>query len=221
MTNRLSHPAAGHLRLSALAAAAVLVLAACEQQPVGSFRQAEYVAGDTQPLQTVYFNPGSPTLRSGEVSRLQSFLGGQYLTANDDVLVYIGGTGSRVLDARRRGTMIHSMPRTPARVRLVAAPQSDLGSDMRVDAAEVRVVHYAKIIVQCPGNPAGPDELTTPLPEIGCSNAFNRATMAAEKRDLIAPGTLAGSDGVTSGAAVKRYEEGKVNVIPLQSTTGN
>jgi type IV pilus biogenesis protein CpaD/CtpE len=207
------------LRTAALAMASALALAACEQQPVGSFRNAEYVVGDPQPLQTVYFNPGSPSLRSGEVSRLQTFLGGQLLTADDDILVYVGGTGSRVLDARRRGTMMHSLPRTPARVRLVAAPQSELGSDLRVDAAQVKVVHYNKIVVECPGNPAGPDELTTPLPEIGCSNAYNRATMAVEKRDLIAPRTLTGSDGVTGAAAMQRYREDKVKVIPLDSTT--
>ncbi len=207
------------LRTAALAMASALALAACEQQPVGSFRNAEYVAGNTQAVQTVYFNPGAATLRAGEVSRLQSFVASQYLTAKDDVLVYVGGTGSSTLDAQRRGTVLHDMPRTAAQVRIVATPQSDLGSDMRADAAEVRVLSYNKIIVKCPGNPAGPDELTTPLPEIGCSNAYNRATMAAEKGDLITPRRLRGSDGTTSAAAIQRYYEDKVKVIPLESTT--
>ena len=63
--------------------------------------------------------------------------------------------------------------------------------------------------------------LTTPLPEIGCSNAFNRATMAANKGDLITPRTYRGADGTVSAAAVQRYREDKVKVIPLESTTGN
>ena len=63
------------------------------------------------------------------------------------------------------------------------------------------------------------DELTTPLPEIGCSNAFNRATMAANKGDLITPRTFRGPDGVTSAAAIQRYHEDKVKVIPLEATT--
>jgi len=215
MKNRFS------LRAAALAAASSLALAACEQQPVGSFRNAEYVAGNREAVQTVYFNPGSATLRAGEASRLQSFIAGQYLTARDDIQVYVGGTGSSALDAQRRGTVLHDMPRTPARVSIVATPQGELGSDLRTDAAEVRVLSYNKIIVKCPGNPAGPDELTTPLPEIGCSNAYNRATMAANKGDLITPRTLRGSDGVTSAAAVQRYREDKVKVIPLESTAGN
>jgi len=198
--------------------ASALALAACEQQPVGSFRNAEYVPGGELPLQTVYFQPGSAALRGGEASRLQTFLSGQYLTSRDDILIYVGRSGSRVLDARRRGAMQASLPRTPARVRLVSS-LSTLGSDLSIDAAQVQVVYYNVIVVECPGNPAGPVELTTPLPAIGCSNAYNRATMAAEKRDLIAPGRLSGSDGTTAAAAVQRYEQDKVKVVPLDSTT--
>jgi len=221
MTTRSPAPGARRRRpLSAavLAMASALALAACEQQPVGSFRNAEYVPGGELPLQTVYFQPGSPALRSGEASRLQTFLGGQYLTSRDDILIYVGRSNSRVLDARRRGAVQASLPRTPARVRLVSS-LSTLGSDLSIDAAQVQVVRYNVIVVECPGNPAGPDELTTPLPDIGCSNAYNRATMAAEKRDLIAPGRLSGSDGTTAAAAVQRYEQDKVKVVPLESTT--
>jgi type IV pilus biogenesis protein CpaD/CtpE len=208
------------LRAGALAVAAVLTLAACEEQPVGSFKSAEFVAAGARAEQSFYFQPGSPALRPGEAERLRAFIAGQYLTEQTDILLRVGRTGSQVLDARRRGTIRASVPRTPARVRLVAI-DTTLGADMRADAAEVEVVQYNRLVVRCPGNPAASYELTTPLPNDGCSNALNLANMAEEVRDLTDPREFSGSDGVVAGAAVQRYRDGKVIVVPLQSNFGN
>jgi type IV pilus biogenesis protein CpaD/CtpE len=106
------------------------------------------------------------------------------------------------------------MPRTPARVRLVAV-SSTLGSDMRADVARVEVVQYNRLLIRCPGNPAAAYEVTTPLPNDGCSNAINLANQAEELRDLTAPRDFRGSDGVTAVTAVERYRRGEVITTPL------
>lgn len=206
-------------RLILLALASALALAACEEQPVGSFQNAAFVADGSRANQSLDFAPGSATLRPGETARLRAFLGGQFLTPETDILVHVGSTGSPLLDARRRGTLRASMPRTPARVRLVRA-DGTLGSDMIADAARVEVVQYNRLLIECPGNTAASYELTTPLPSDGCSNAKNLAYMADEVRDLTDPRDFSGSEGVTSVSAIERHREGKVITTPLGTTMG-
>jgi type IV pilus biogenesis protein CpaD/CtpE len=204
------------VRTAALALASALALAACDEQPVGSFRNADFVNEGARSRADLYFQPGSNALRSGEVGRLRSFLAGQYLTPETDILVSIARTGSPVLDARRRGTLQANMPRTPARVRLIAAAESSLGADMLSDVARVEVVQYDRMLIRCPGNPAADYELTTPLPNDGCSNAINLANQSDELRDLTAPRDFAGgSEGVTSVAAIERHRRGEVITTPL------
>jgi type IV pilus biogenesis protein CpaD/CtpE len=212
---------ARHLRLGLLAAAAALVLAACEEQPVGSFRNAQFVNEGSRASTDLYFQPGSSALRSGEPGRLQGFLSRQLLTPQTDILIRVGSTGSPVLDARRRGTLKATMPRTPARVRLVRFDASELGQDLRTDLAQVEVVQYDRLNIKCPGNPAASYELTTPLPNQGCSNAINLASEAEHIRDLTAPRDFGGSDGVTAVTAVERYRLGQVITTPLGLTTGD
>jgi type IV pilus biogenesis protein CpaD/CtpE len=218
----LTRPARGRpvrarpVRIVVLALASALALAACEEQPVGSFRDAQFVNEGARARQDLYFQPGGTTLRPGEAGRLRSFLAGQYLTPETDILVSVTHTGSPLLDARRRGAMQANMPRTVARVRLVAPPEGELGADMLADVARVEVVHYNRLLVRCPGNPAADYELTTPLPNQGCSNAINLATHADQIRDLTAPRDYAGgSEGVTSVAAIERHRAGKVITTPL------
>jgi type IV pilus biogenesis protein CpaD/CtpE len=87
---------------------------------------------------------------------------------------------------------------------------------VRPDLGLVRVAHGNRIVVECPGNPADPDwELTTPLPDIGCANAYNRAIQAADPRDLFQPRRLTGPDAGASAAAVQRYREDKVKTTDL------
>ncbi len=208
------------LRISCLALAAGLALAACEEQPVGSFKNAAFVADGSRARQDLYFQPGAAALRAGEANRLRAFLGAQLLTPQTDILVHVGTTGSPLLDARRRGALRASMPRTPARVRLVGVDRT-LGADLLADAAEIEVVQYNRVLIECPGNPAADYELTTPLPNDGCSNAKNLAYMADHVRDLTDPEEFHGSEGVTSVAAIQRHREGKVITTPLGITTGN
>jgi hypothetical protein len=66
-----------------------------------------------------------------------------------------------------------------------------------------------------------PGELTTPLPTyLGCVNGINLANMAAEPRDLIAPGSLSGTEGVTGANAVIRHWEDRVKNSPHSLDTG-
>lgn len=219
MSSPISRTASA-LRAGLLALAPALALAACEEQPVGSFRNAAFVADGTRAGQTLGFEPGGGKLRPGEAERLRAFLGTQLLTPETDILLELGSTGQPLLDARRRGALKAAMPRTPARVRLVRA-EGTLGADLRTDAARVEVVQYNRLVIECPGNPAASYELTTPLPNDGCSNAQNLAAMAASVRDLTDPREFHGSEGVTSVSAIERHRKGEVITTPLGITTGN
>ena len=78
----------------------------------------------------------------------------------------------------------------------------------------VQVQRYGRIKVVCPSNQV-PGELATPLPTcLSCTNGINLATMAAEPRDLIAPGSLEGSEGVMGADAVLRHWDGQGEGLP-------
>lgn len=196
-------------RFGLLALVFGLALAACEAQPLGSFQPARYLANPTQPDLLVSFAPSGATLAPGEVARLDAYVRGALLGPDDDVVVYVGPSGSRRLDAERLGRLARVFPATRARVRVIAAPDA-AGVAVGPDGVVVRTVSYQRITVECPGNTAGPLELTTPLPEMTCANAFNRATMAANPRDLVAPGAFGGTPAGVSVAAVKQQQDGKV-----------
>lgn len=109
---------------------------------------------------------------------------------------------------------------TPARVRVVVAP-GFRNSDTRPDTVLVQAIRYDRLRVACPGNPAATNELTTPLPSIGCANAINRAVMADSIRDLVEPRRFGGAEAGLAAAAVGRAREGKAVTSPLDSSTGN
>ena len=91
----------------------------------------------------------------------------------------------------------------------------------RADVVLVHVQRYGRIRVVCPSNQV-PGELATPLPTwLSCSNGINLATMAAEPRDLIAPGSLEGSEGVMGADAVIRHWTDKVKDFPQPIDTSN
>ncbi len=212
-------PLAGPLRIAALALASALALAACEQQPVGYFDRPEYVADRVAGPYALYFQPESDALAVGEAQRLTSYLRTLALKPDQDIVLEIGKSGSAVLDGRRRLTLQRAFAGTRARVR-VAQPRETVDPQVLSNTVRVTVESYRLIIVKCPPM-AQPGELTTPLPPIGCANAVNVAEMAANKRDLIEPRELKGSEGVTSVAAIQRHREGKVITTPLNVTSGN
>jgi type IV pilus biogenesis protein CpaD/CtpE len=197
------------------AALVALAVAGCEAQPVGYFDRAEFRADQAVQPYLFYFQPDSDALATGERERLASYLRTIAPRPGHDILVEVGKSGSAVLDGRRVLALRRVFAGVPARVRVIVphdAPVAEVSN-----AARLSLVRYDLIVVECPAM-AQPDELSTPLPPIGCTNAMNRATMAAEKRDLIAPGELSGPDGGASAAAVGRYREGKVTIKPLDST---
>ncbi len=202
------------LRIGALTLTSALALAACEEQPLSSFDRAKFVADGPIAEHDLTFQAGSPSLARGQAAGLASFLQSLVLSPEDDIILHLGTTTSPVLDARRIATLRASLPKTPARVRLVPAPGF-------VDLVRVEVVRYNRVVVACPSNEAGPYELTTPLPDIGCANATNLAYQAAELRDLTDPRILHGSEGVTSVGAIERHREGKVITVPLDVNVGN
>lgn len=210
-------------RLLAGAGFSALALAAgCNQQPIGTFDPAEIVSQAAQAHHDLYFQPGAAGLASGEASRVNAFLAGLQLRAEDDVVVRLGQTGSDRLDRQRIATAQHAIARGPARLRIVA-PLGFARAPDRADVALVQVFRYDRLLVQCMGsgrtneNTANQQE----LPLTGCSNAANLAHMADSKRDLSAPRTFEGSDAASAIAAVGRYREGRVTTAPLGRTGGN
>lgn len=195
-------------------AVAGLVVAGCEAQPTGGFQPARFAASPSQPDLLVSFPPSAAAMASREAARLDAFVRGALLGPDDDVEVYVGQTGSAVLDARRLAALRAGFPATRARVKVFTALDA-VGVTVPSDSVVVRTIAYDRITVHCPGNTAGPLELTTPLPEMTCSNAFNRATMAANPRDLISPEEFGGTSPTLAAAAVKRQAEGKVAHRPI------
>ncbi len=201
------------LAIPAALALAALALAGCEAMPVGPMERATTVASRAAGPYTLYFTPESPALAPGETGRLSSYLATLRVGADEDILLEVGNSGSAVLDARRLQTLERTFAGSKARVRVIVPhrqPEPGLSNAVRLT-----VVDYGLLVVECPGQ-ALVGELTTPLPPIGCANAVNRATMAANKRDVVAPaGTLAPSDAGVDAAAVKRYRDGKVITLPI------
>jgi type IV pilus biogenesis protein CpaD/CtpE len=224
MTRTLKTRAARAALRTGLALAAVVALTGCEAQPVGTFDPARYVADPAgQAYYSVAFQPGSAELARGEALRLAQFLREQVVGPGSDVLLSVGPSGSQVLDAQRLSALRAAVGPTRAQVR-VGTASAAAAPTVRPDLGLVRVAHGNRIVVKCPGNPADPDwELTTPLPELGCANAYNLALQAADRRDLFRPRTLAGPDGGVSAAAVQRYREGKVKTtdLDMNSSVGN
>jgi type IV pilus biogenesis protein CpaD/CtpE len=190
--------------------------------PVGTFDRPQLVADAAQAQHDLYFSPGSPYLAPGQAESLAGFLRGLVLNSQDDVILNVGRAETPVLNAQRYATLQRTMAsiRTPARVRLVQPP-GFVNSDSRADVVLVQVQRYGRIKVVCPSNPV-PGELATPLPTyLSCTNSINLANMAAEPRDLIAPGSLKGSEGVMGANAVLRHWNDKVKGYPQPIDTSN
>ena len=199
------------LTLSLVAA----LLAGCESMPIGTVDRPQFVADTAQAQHDLYFVSGSAALGSGQAESLAAFLRAQVLNPQDDVILNVGRAETPVLNAQRHATLQRTMAgiRTPARVRFVRAPGS-LDPGIYTDVVLVRVQRYNRIKVVCPSNQV-PDELGTPLPIwLACANGINIANMAAEPRDLIAPGSYAGTDGVSGADAVLRQWNDKVKPFP-------
>jgi pilus biogenesis lipoprotein CpaD len=220
MTRVSSH----HLRrlLAGAGLAALALAAGCNQQPIGTFDSAEIVSQAAQAHHDLFFQPGSAGLAAGEAGRVNAFLAGLQLRAEDDVVVRLGPTGSDRLDRQRIATAQHAIAQGPARLRIVA-PLGFARAPDRADIALVQVLRYDRLLVQCMGS-GRTNENTGELQEIpitGCTNAANLAHMADSKRDLTAPRRLESSDTASAIAAVGRYREGRVTTAPLTATGGN
>jgi type IV pilus biogenesis protein CpaD/CtpE len=200
-------------------AAALLGLALA----AGCAPEAPYLADSSYgfgPSQRVYdlrFQPGGADLAAGELARMQAALAALELRQGDAIHVRLGLTGEAELDRARTLTAAAAVAGTPAAVQVLGSAASPLGGG-RYDVALVEVVRNARLKVNCP-TPAPEDtwsaQASLAEPPTGCTNAWNIAQMAALPSDLIAPRELAGSDGVTSVAAVERYRADRVKATTL------
>jgi len=214
MTARISNR-----RLSGLACAGLLAaLAACTPEPP-FIPDSSYRTGPSEMAFSLYFQQGSAQVRAGEAARIREILRDLGVRAGDDISVRIGVTGSETLDEGRLATAAAVVAGTPARVRIFGTDPSPLGTGT-AHIAVVEVIRNGRIVVVCPTPAIDSWERDRLLvdPPVACANALNIANMAARPRDLVAPGSLRGSDGVTSAAAVVRYRTDAVKEpLPLDS----
>lgn len=205
--------------LSGLACAGLLAaLAACTPEPP-FIPDSSYRTGPSELAFSLYFRQGSAELNAGEVARTREILGDMGLRAGDDIAVRIGITGSEALDEGRIAAAAAVVAGTPARVRVFGTDPSPLGTGTS-DIAVIEVIRNGRIVVVCPTPAIDSWERDRLLvdPPVACANALNIANMAARPRDLVAPGRLRGSDGITSVAAVERYRTDTIKEpAPLDS----
>lgn len=193
-------------------------VAGCEAQPVGTFEQASY-SPDTPVFQyQLHFTPGAATVAPGEPEQVRTLSRRLVLGPEDDILLRYNRSGIPALDVARLGTLERLFAGERARVRVTFEPGLTYESK-QPNTTWVEAIRYDRVLVTCPGNPAGPMEFTTPLPDIGCANAINLATMASSPRDLMAPRDFGGSDTMSVAAAVDRLRRDKVKTTPLDMSS--
>lgn len=214
-------------RLLALAGAGLAVtlgLGACTTQdgPDHQFAGAEYRADPSSVQQNLFFQPNSAQLARGESGRMNAMLKSLVLRPSDDILVYLGSTGSETIDRQRETAAIKAVSGTPARIRLMTRPGFPLASPDN-DVVLVQVNRYSKVRVVCPsmGRDFNDSQFFRDELNVGCTNAVNIANMSAEGRDLTDPRRLRGSDSIAAVQAVERYRAGRVrDGGPLSIVTG-
>ncbi len=199
------------------AGAAALLLSGCVALPIGTFEDATVTPGPVQVRQGFYFQNGAPTLLPGEAERMNRLLRSLALRPQDDVSLTFGPTGSDVLDAERAAAMRGIIASNPARLSVIGPLDAGPTLD-RPDVVLLQVRLFNRLLVTCPVNgvPIAEEALNPQLPEFGCANPVNIAEMAADRRDLTAPRTLRGSNGIQSVRAVERYQVGDVTIEPLE-----
>lgn len=207
------------IRKALALALAALALAGCEAMPIGPYDRPQFAADPAAGPYTFFFTPDAATLAPGEPQRLSSYLKTLSIRPTEDILLEVGNSGNAVLDARRLMTLRQTFAGSRARVR-VFVPHAVPDPDTISNAVKLTLVRYDLIIVECPPQDTAGD-LTTPLPPLGCANAINVATMAVDKRDLMAPAhALEGSEAGASAAAVERHRAGKVRTLPININGG-
>lgn len=192
------------------------LLAACTHAE-GERLVPAYRAEPAEVQVDLYFQPGSPSLASGEASKVKNVLNSLLLGETDDILVNVPATGSDVLDARRMSAARKAVSGTPARIRIIKRPGFSL-EQSAPDAALVQVQRYGYVRVLCPGSGMDfADSLDWNDDEInfGCTNARNRASMVSEARDLTDPERLNNAAANAEIRAAERYRTGRVKSTQL------
>lgn len=215
MLEHVTFPFGRLLKLS-LAGLGLALATACTHAE-GERLEPVYRAEPAEVQVDLYFQPGSPSLATGESAKVKRILNALVLGEDDDILVNLPATGSDVLDARRIATARSAVSGTPARIRIIRRPGFSLEQNAP-DAALVQVQRYGYVRVLCPGSGLDfADSLAWNEDEIGfgCSNAINRAAMAAKTRDLTDPERLNESAAHSAIRAAEQYRAGKVETKPI------
>ncbi len=198
------------MRLSGLAGAALVALAACTPEPE-FIPRSSYETGPSQIAFAMHFRQGQSDLEGVEIARIRGLLRDLELRAGDDIAVRIGVTGRDAVDNARVAAAAAAVTGTPARVRVMGTDPAPLGSD-RVDVGVIEVVRNGRLRVVCqtPAIDSWERDRLLVDPPVACANALNIANMAANPRDLVAPRPMTGSHAATTIRAVERYRTDQV-----------
>lgn len=220
----MTTPTSARLRLRGLTAGllAALALAGCDAMPIGAPVTPEYRADGAQAQTDIFFQPGAGRLATGEPARISRLVHSLGLTDQDDVIVQMVSTGSLKVDRARLAAARGAIGHTKARVSFEPLGGFPLPA-ARADVGLLQIRRYNRVIVDCRDYGLTTDDLAhlTPLPPIGCTNAINRAQMAADMRDLTAPRQLDDPSAVTEAAAVKNYRDRTLPPPPFSIDNGN
>ena len=164
----------------------------------GSFKDAEFVAAGSRAQQSVYFQPGQPGAaprRGGTASA--SFLSGQLITPQTDILLHVG---PHRLAAARRAAPGHAPRQHAEDTGAAPAGRRRHHARGRPQSSTRRRSRWCSTTgwsSSARGTRRRDYELTTPLPNDGCSNAINLANMAEHRcATCTDPRDFSGSDGV-------------------------
>ena len=206
----------------ALGSIALAVLAGCAQEYRPPYiAKSSYDVGPSTRFYDLEFVRGSVDLSIGELQRMRAILQDLEVKSGDDIIVRLGVTGNEEINQGRVASAAAAVGGTQARVRVLSSDPSPLGAN---NLALVEVVRYGRLRVICPSLAIDSWEEDTigVNPPPACTNALNRAEMAANPRDLISPRELRGSEAIASIGAIERYRADRVKEpVPLVSTIGD
>ena len=151
-----------------------------------------------------------------ERNRLAAFIADLATPRRDALHARVSGTGNdmQLLAAAR---MLAEDGLNPANIVMVPARETATGP------VTIEVEQYSVDKPACA--PWGTvvsasDDNSVERPELGCSNLTNLGAMVSDPRDLMRGSTTPYADGITSAAAVQRYNEDNVKPLPQFSGFG-
>lgn len=153
-----------------------------------------------------------------ERNRLDAFIADLATKRRDALHATVGGTGNN-LQLREAARMLAEDGIDPANIVLALGGNGTIATGPVTIEVEFYSVDAPSCAPWSTVVSATKDGSAT-QPDLGCSDLTNFAAMVSDPRDLMHDSTASYADGITSAAAVQRYNEDKVKPLPQSSGFG-